>query len=393
MKTLKTLAVFCLGVLLIGGCASTNDGGGSDTKTEKGLILSIDKSYIYDNGGLDENGNEDKYGIATFSLRFNGKEVTDGYTIYEEVRDGELIYDVPLEGKTYTSTTKGNHYFWAEYGVEQTKNTTLLMVVSTPPAAPAAPVDNNPTALNFKRRVLLTQFTGSGCGFCPGMVNALYTVLNNEYYQDKFVLAAAHLYNETDKAYLYDAPSLANLLGVRGYPTVNGDYYKNNSYADSEHVIDLIDECLARTTVKGGIAVSSELHEDSRYVVINTLVKASEKAEFRIGAWLLEDKIEDQQANNGYSPIEGVEFNVHNNCVRLANSRQNYKDFTGLTLGTLNAGDTATQSFAFSLLDSWKTENMHVVVFISTKEGDKWYVNNVVNIKNLNGVTEFEYEE
>ena len=392
MKALKTLATLCLGVMLFVGCTPGGQQGGEDHPSKDGLILSIDKSYIYNNGGATN------YGIATFTVTYNGVALDENdYTIFEEVHYEGYIEDVIIEGNTYSySGEPGNHYFYATYGVEQTKSLTLLMVVETPPAAPEAPADNEPSKYNFKQRALLTQFTGTGCGFCPGMMNALYSTVKNPVYGDKFVLAAAHLYNTDDPAYLSDASSLSDLFGVSGYPTVNGNFYKNNSYSDSEHIIDLIDECLAANPVKGGIAVSSKMHEDKNYIVINANIKACETAEFRVGAWLLEDGISGAQANNGFQPEAGVNFNLHNNCIRVANSRQNYKDFTGLTLGTLKKGECKTQEFAFPLVTNWEYNNLHIVVFITTKVNGKWVVNNAVRVTKeqvRDGVVNFEYAE
>lgn len=383
MKTVKTLALMLLGATLV-GCATGNSGNGADSDSDanKGLVLSVDKLFIYNNGGADADG------IATFTVTYDGEDVTAQSEIFKG--DEEL-----LEGNTFTSTAKEacSFRFWASYGTEMTKSDIVLNVVLTPPDAPDAPKDTNPDKRNFVRRVLLTQFTGTGCGYCPQMMNALHTIAENSYYGNKLVLAAAHLYGTADPAYLNDAKQLDQILGVTGYPTVNADMWKNTGQRDAEKVGDLIQDALDRTTVKGGIAVNAEYHADSKYVVINTLVKASEEADFRIGAWLLEDKISGTQSNNGYTPIEGVDFNTHNNCIRLANkSRQPNGDYTGQTLGHLAEGETMAKSFAFPLLKSWKPENLRVIVFISTKEGDKWYINNVVKA-DIDGSVDFEYEE
>ena len=393
MKTLKTLALLLLGVILVdctsGGGSNTGSGDGSDSGADKGLRLVVDKLFIYNNGGVDANG------IATFSVLYDGVDVTEDCVIFlGEGNDAE-----PIDGYTFTSTAEPcTLRFWASYDkiVGEQSDRILLNIVATPPAAPAVPVDNNPTNTNFVRRVLLTQFTGTSCGYCPEMMNALYTVSNSAYFGDKFVLAAAHLYGTSDPAYLNDAKTLDKAMGVSSFPTVNADMWKNTSYRNSEKLIDLISDALDRTTVKAGIAVNAEYHEEAGYIVINTLVKAAEDGYFRIGAWLLEDNVDSSkvgQANNGYTPIEGVNFNIHNNSIRIANkSMQTSQDYTGMTLGYLNAGETKSQDFAFPLLKNWNPENLRVIVFVSTKEGNKWYVNNVVKAPK-HGSVDFEYAE
>lgn len=394
MKTLKNLATLCLSALLLLGCnpdipdQGTENGGNNNSDHTKGLVLVVDKLFIYNNGGIDENG------IATFTVYYNGVDVTneDDTIIYygsKEIKNDELV------GNTYTSTAEPcSVYFGASYKVDNTPKGAdiVLNIVQTPPAAPAAPVDNNPSKTDFVRRVLLTQFTGTSCGFCPEMMNALYTTANNAVYGKKFILAAAHLYGTADPAYLNDAKALDKSMGVNSYPTVNVDMWKNNTNRDANSVAALIQSALDRSTVKGGIAANTKYHEEEKYITLTCLVKAKESGNFRIGAWLLEDKISGQQANNGYTAIQGVDFNTHNNCIRIANkSRQSGEDYSGITLGYIEAGKTASHEFAFPLLNQgWKVDNLRIVIFISTKDGNEWYVNNVINAP-IDGSVDFEY--
>ena len=388
MKTLKFLAIFCLGALLFTSCDPNQEGpeGG-----KKSLILVADKTTIYDNG---EDG-------ATFTLYYDGMIVDSGYDLYIGVGD-EMI-----AGNSFYSTTQGTFEVWAAYGT-LISNTVNINVVATPPAAPAAPEDTNPSKTNFVRRVLLTQFTGTGCGYCPLMMNALHQILTSPVYSDQIVLAAAHLYNENDPAYLLEAQTLDNAHGVSGFPSVYSDLnkagYGDATFASLKSCIDAAQD---RVTVKGGIAVSSEYHAEEEYIVLNATVKAKETTEFRIGAWLLEDNIYGKQ--NVYAdpykttgeliqPLEGVDFNNHNNCIRLADSKATNTDFSGFSLGVIEAGQTASREFAFKLktngngsLTKWNHDNLRVIVFITTKEGSKWLVNNVVKCPK-DGSVDFEYE-
>ena len=379
MKTLlKTLAIFCLGAFAFVGCEQSggDDNGGTATK----LLLVADKSTIYDNG-------ED---YATFTLYYDGMTLTEGYELYA----GET----PLAGNTFSSTEIGSVEVWAAYGTV-ISNALSINVIATPPAAPAAPEDTNPEKTNFKRRILLTQFTGTGCGNCPYMMNALHQVLNTPSLESKIVIAAAHLYNESDPAYLEDAKTLDNMLNAMYYPMVYADFVKESETSASlPDLTSTINQNYARVGVKGGIAVSSEYHADKGYIVLNATVKAKETTEFRIGAWLLEDKVAGKQTNYGVKALEGVDFDKHNNCIRLANSKNTNTDFSGFSLGTIEAGQTASREFAFLLKENgeggkkyWNHDNLRVIVFISTKEGNNWYVNNVVKCPK-HGSVDFEYE-
>lgn len=377
MKTLKSLALICLGALLFVGCEPNQGGDGT-----KGLILKADKYEIYDDG----------VDCAKFSLTLDGKPVTEGYTIYDE-------NDNPIEGNTFSSTKIGYYEFWAEYGAAMTKTNIGITVVATPPAAPAVPTDNNPSKLNFHRRVMLIQFTGTGCGYCPSMVTALHAIADSEDTKNNFVLAAAHIggYASGDPALMTEGKTLDDAFGISSYPNLVVDMMPNGGsvYATEAYLRSQINTALKRVNVKGGIAANSEYHADKNYVMVTALVKAKETAEFRIGAWLLEDGIEGvQTVYADANTVSGINYNIHNNCIRKVKSQQptNDLDFTGLDLGTIEAGKTASKEFAFSLKNAWKSENLHLVLFISTKENGKWRINNIVKAP-INGSVDFEYSE
>lgn len=381
MKTLlKTLAIFCLGAFALVGCVQSggdDNGGGSTSK----LLLVADKSNIYDNG-------ED---CVTFTLYYEGMTLTEGYEIY--------IGESPLTGNTFSSTEKGSYTAWATYGTVQS-NDVYINVVATPPAAPTAPEDTNPEKTNFKRRILLTQFTGTGCGYCPLMINAVHLAMNGSY-GDNAVLAIAHLFNESDPAYLSEAQTLDNSMGFNAAaPYLFMDLNKAMDTLYEQSAIESnIAKCLNRVEVRGGIAVNSAYYAEENYIVLTATVKAASTNEFRIGAWLLEDGISSKQSvYNSVQPVEGVDFNTHDNCIRLADSKYSNSNYTGYSLGTIEAGKTASREFAFKLKDNgtggknyWNHNNLRVIVFISTKEGNNWFVNNVVKCPK-DGSVDFEYE-
>ena len=382
MKTLKFLAIFCLGALLFAGCepSGNDDNGGNGGK--KSLILVADKSTVYDNG-ID---------AATFTLYYDGLILTEGYEIY----NGEEL----IEGNKFSSTVQGSYEFQAAYGTVLS-NTVTINIVATPPPAPEAPKDNDPSKLNFKRRVLLTQITGTGCQYCPLMINAVHQSMTGTYGEDA-VLAVAHLYNDNDPAYLYDAQTLDNSLGANGAPYLFMDLNRNYDTKYSKSVIDQnIQARLDEVATRGGIAVNSKYYAEEGYIVLNATVKAAQTAEFRIGAWLLEDGIKATQSNpQGYVPVEGVDFNTHDDCIRLADSKYTQSNYTGYSIGTIETGNTASREFAFKLKTNgkgsatkWNHDNLKVIVFISTKEeSGVWCVNNVVSCPK-DGSVDFEYED
>lgn len=380
MKTLKTLALFLIGALAFVGCEPV-DGGDDKGSLGKGLVIVADKTTIYDNG----------VDCATITAYCDGITLTEGFQLY--------VGENPIEGNSFSSTEQGTFTIWANYGT-LISNEISVNVIKTPPPAPAAPEDTNPGKTNFKRRVLLTQFTGTGCGYCPLMINAVHLAMNGSHGDDA-VLAIAHLFNKDDPAYLSEAQTLDNSMGFDGaapYLFMDLNKAMNTKYEQSA-IESNIAKCLKRVEVRGGIAVNSAYYAEENYIVLTATVKAASTNEFRIGAWLLEDGIEAKQSvYNSVEPVEGVNFNLHNNCVRLAESKYSNSNYSGYSLGTIEAGKTASREFAFKLKDNgkgsknaWNHDNLRVIVFITTEEDGKWYVNNVVKCPK-DGSVDFEYE-
>ncbi|MBR4995864.1 MAG: Omp28-related outer membrane protein [Alistipes sp.] len=403
MKTLKFISLLCATLVLCNSCLKglgweeeQLENQAPEDKPLMGLVLTATPSTIIANG-------ED---TAVLKLTYDGIEVTEGFTLY----DGKTNNIVELENMEFRTDKAGEYTFWAEYKSELTNNKTktteeLLTIIAKEPVeenpnVPQGPEDDDPTNLNFKRRVLLVQFTGTGCGYCPGMTSTLRTVMSDEEYADKAILTAAHRYNQTDPAYL-SGYALDQAMGISGYPALSVDMRTRTSYYQyPDYIKAMIDDSMERSEAKAGIAATSVV-EDGQ-IIINASVKAAEDTELRIGVWVLEDGIYGQQSN--YGVAEG-DFNIHDHCIRVADSKVNGYDYSGYAIGpvdeegnvqAMKRGETAERVFTIDIKNKWKLENCSLVIFVSTPErngGVKYfYVNNVIKMP-LEGETTFEYEE
>ena len=393
MKTLRLLAILCTTLLLCNSCLKGI--GWEEEQRENqnpdvpqtGLELTATPSTIIANG-------ED---YAVLEVKFNGETLTEGFTLYD---DEDNI--VELENMEFHTTTAGKYKFWAAY--KSYNSETITITAKEPendtPEPPQGPEDNDPENINFKRRVLLIQFTGTGCGYCPGMSAALKECLQYESFADSVVLTAAHRYNSSDPAYLANY-ALDQAMGITGYPSLVADmYYMTSLYNNMAKFIraDLLPATIDRTTTKAGISAVSYIEEDQ--VIIKATVKAAEESLFRIGAWLIEDGIYGQQSNYGIA--EG-NFDIHDNCIRVADSKVTSSDYTGHDIGPVDEdgnvqpikkGETAEYTFTIDLKDKWKRENCSLVIFVTAPEKvqgrESFFVNNVIEMP-LEGEVAFEY--
>lgn len=386
MKQMKFFAALAAFALCIGGCS----GGGSDEPEEVVLKLSVNPTTIVANGT----------DAATFTLTADGKEIqASRYMLLTSTNE-------PVNGGRFTTTTAGAYTFYALYNNKQSNSVSVTATEPQPEPTPnpnpnpepapepdgslTLPADPQPENLNFFRRVMLIQFTGTNCGFCPFMINAITETLQDQTLASQVVWTAAHRYNDSDPAYCSFA--LDYMMGVSGFPMVSIDMANLSGNRTTSAIKKMINDAISRVSARGGISAASSYDSATRTVTIKAEVKAAEKRQFRIGAWLLEDGIEARQANNG-APGSWANY-VHNECIRLQDSMSPDNDYTGKELGDLEAGAKGVCEFSIKLRENYKAENCRVVLFITTPEvagsGKAWRVNNIITMP-MTGQAAYEY--
>lgn len=365
----RFMKMSALSVLAVCGLVSCSEDGKETVSAD--LRLVPDKTVIEPNG----------FDAVSFTVEYDGIDVTDESSVYMEA-------GTPA-GFTFTTDAEGSYGFYAEYKGERSETVTIV-ATSTMPEIPEDPEPEN-TA--FSRKVLLLQFTGTGCSFCPYVLSALKE-LEASPVRTQFVKVACHSYNPDDKAY-YSGPLADVLNEEKQYPYVTYDldkdlYTENNlssQYLFSQFRSNIISETTNRPAL-AGIAASSALIGGN--VVVSMSVKVSETGEYKVAAWLVEDGIYDEQANPNQVPGD---FDTHNDCLRYAQYTGSGKsaDYTGVSLGTVSAGEEAGYTFSIPVEEGWNAENCHLVLLVTAEDGNAFYVNNVAACE-IGGTVEYEYE-
>lgn len=373
MKSFNLIAASCAALLAFSSCDGLVDNSGKGQNRPSGdgdLVLSVSSSIIQANG-------ED---AAVLTVLYDGEPVTEGVTLY----DGDNnVVDLP--SFSFTTEQEGTYSFWAAYGTSYSETVTVTAIAFP---VPDLPEDPQPDNSSFAKKMLLTQFTGTGCGYCPGMINLLRSTMADDEYSSKIIIAAAHQYNSDDPAYLSSA-NLAGAMGITGFPTVVVDMYMSfSNYPSPTAFYNILDYCYDKSPAVAGIAASSSLENGT--LVVTASVKAAKTSDLRIGAWLLEDGIYGRQSNYNSGSWTG-DYNTHDNCIRLADSKVSNTNYSGYSLGTIEAGKTAEHAFVMTIDDSWVVDNLHLVIFVTTKDGNSWIVNNAVAC-DVNGSVQYQYE-
>lgn len=343
---------------------------------------------------------------ATLTVTLGGKVITEGVVFY----DSEMnMLDLP--DFKFSSDKTGKYEIWANYGSQESET---IAITVTDLDIPETPADPQPESTDFKVRVLLTEFTTTGCSWCPSMKAVLHDAFADEATADKVVLSTCHsslVGQVPDPAYIQTG--YEDFSGSTGMPFVFCDMYYGFPYTQSltdADVRGLMDElCTDKADKAVGIAVSSTLKNNQ--IVAKVTVKAAASASYRIGAFLLEDGIYGRQTS-----ATAEWMHTHNDVIRHIDAVQyvaGKETFTGHPLGEIETGKTADYAFAWLLDDIWAAgrrngesyggyswddpvlENLHMAVFVcavdTNEKGEEFYrVVNAIDCP-VNGETPYEY--
>lgn len=398
MKTIFKYASLLMAAAMLFSCHGTVDPvgpePGPDPVEPEDLELKItsDKNLIQTN--VDE---------AVITVTLGDEVITEDVIFFD---GNNKVIDIP--GFKYVAKTTGEHVIWANYG---TYNSNKVTIKALDMEIPATPADPKPASTEFKAKVLMTEFTTVGCTYCPNMKIVLHDLMADAEMADKIVFTACHsgiIEPTADPAYI--KTSLDDFCQSTGFPSVNFDfYYTEGNYTKpiSEFKSFVNQFHSFKEEVAAGIAVNSQVVDDR--LIIKATVKSAETAEYRIGACLIEDGISAVQKGGMAEPW----MNTHDGVMRYIDSKYGNNLYYGHLVGKIEEGKTADYLFDWNLGTIWsegdrasqiyaKTgwdefvmDNLHLVVFVSTKAADEkgnefYYVNNVIDCP-INGQTPFEY--
>ena len=366
-KQISTYISVLAAVAMTAACSGNIDtGGGEDTPDEVTLELKTDRNYIK------ADGND----AVTLTLYCNGSEVTESFDVYSGTSSVDL-----KAGNKFVTDKVGTYSLWASYKASQSAAVTVNAIAID---VPETPQDPNPSSYSFAKKVLVTDYTGTGCQYCPYMKQLIHSAMEDKAFAEKVSFVEIHTFNANDPAYF--AGPIDDFVNVSSYPTVFMDYAVMFDDYDNKNLFVSTVNSRYGIPASAGIAVNSKLIGNQ--VVLKAVVKAAESASYRIGAWILEDDIYGVQTGTSDKTLW-----THNDCLRVADSRpEGSKTYIGYSLGNLDKGDFADHVLVMDLKTDWNIEKCHAIVFISTADSKGNYsVNNVVEC-GLDGIVPFQYK-
>ncbi len=267
------------------------------------------------------------------------EDVTSLATFYV---DGE-----PVDGTSFSSDVIGDFEVYGVYiqdGVEITTNTESFSVIIP------------------KRKVVVEDYTGTWCGFCPRVSGAIYSLLEET---DDVVIVAIHetANSYEDPMHFDQVQFLKDAFNVEGFPAARID--RNTNWQNPHPNSDVTS--IAGLDTNLAIALNSELTDGELLVQVNVVYAEGSSQGDKLVVYLLEDEIIHGQVNyyNGDTtspfydlgnPIPSFE---HNDVLRAS--------LTSLLGNTIPSTEALTEyivSFPITIPSDYITENLRVVAMV-----------------------------
>lgn len=292
MKHFKIL-VFTLLAIVLNSCSPSEEG-----ETNTGGIQPITSIVISADELVKPIGE-----IVTLTVKDNnGTDVTNNSNIFV---DGEEI-----TGNTITSDQSKTFRVQAKYeGI----NSNLINVIFNQASSPAQPK-------SFVKRVLIEDYTGAWCGWCPRVSRAIELVYEQT---DKVVVAALHNGSLNPNSAYYDpyhmnVDQLANLVGVTGYPTAKLDRMTTWSNPEPQRVSQITNK-ITNDNPKLGLALKVNINNGNIELDVKTTF-TRDYSNLKLVVYVLENGLILDQVNytNYYGGQDNIIDFVHNHVYRAS---------------------------------------------------------------------------
>jgi thiol-disulfide isomerase/thioredoxin len=269
----KNLILLFVTVLFIAGCS-----------TDYEILKSYDSISLTADSSVKLVGE-----TITFTVKDNqGTDLTQDATFY--------VDNVKIEGNTYSSSVIGSHTVTAEY----------YTVASTPLVINF----HDGTEINFRKRMLIEDYTGTWCGYCPRVAWAIELVHQQT---DDAVAVAIHgpssdPSNAGYDPYYFDATELTTLLNFSGYP----QGYLNRMTRWKALQPNNVDQAIAFTqgeNPKMGVAITSDVTDGNITMDVNVRFGKDFGNNLRLVVYVVENGLIYEQHN--YTSYYGGEDILH----------------------------------------------------------------------------------
>lgn len=188
---------------------------------------------------------------------------------------------------------------------------------------------STPISGKFQKNVLIEDYTGTWCGYCPRVAYAIELVENQNI---NAVPVAIHRGN--DPYNFAPASTLENMIGLTGYPTAKLNRKVDWTYPEPYNVNQVKNQTGPNSDL--GIAMTSSLSNGTINLEVNTKFAAN-MSSVKLVVYVLEDGLVYNQSNytSYYGGTSTISNMTHNHVLRAC--------LTNDILGDSMTGTTSSQ--------------------------------------------------
>ena len=268
-----------------------------------------------------------------------------------------------IEGSTFTSDVVGNFEVTAVY--------------NSVTSAPLMINYHDGTGINFRKRMLIEDYTGTWCGWCPRVSHAIELVHNQT--EDAIAVAIHGPGTNTSDTgydpYTFNTKDFEKQMGLApGYP--KGYLNRTIQWAFPEP--DNINQAVALTqgeNPKLGVAMTSAIADGTITMDVNVMFGKDFGNKLRLVVYVLENGLIYEQHNytSYYDGVDLLEDYEHNHVLRACLTAMTGDD---IAADQTLIGNTFTKSFSVAVpTNIANTANVEFVAFVVDETGK------VVNVR------------
>ena len=276
-----------------------------------------------------------------------GDDVTDITTFYV---DNEVV-----EGNTFSYETIGEFEVYGVYneeGVEITTNTEGFRVIIP------------------KRKVVIEDYTGNWCGYCPRAAAAIDEVHD---LTDDIAVVAIHEAGsgnvDSDLLHFPQIEEIKDAFGIGGFPEVrlNRNTIWLYPLYDTDEVM-----AMAGTDTNLAIAINSELSDANELVVeVEVVYEEGSISGDKLVVYLLESGVIQDQTNYFNSDQTSPYYQAGNPIPDFEHNhglRNSLSNLTGNEISGAAALETYTRTFSLTVPDTYNNENLSIVAMVVSSD-------------------------
>jgi thiol-disulfide isomerase/thioredoxin len=257
----------------------------------------------------------------------------------------------PIDGALFSSDSIGDFEVYGVYiqdGVEITTNTESFSVIIP------------------KRKIVVEDYTGTWCGFCPRVSGALYSLKEET---DDITIVAIHETANSfpDPMHFNEVQLLKDAFDVEGFPAarINRTVNWQNPHPNSDIT------SIAGLDTNLALAINSELSGSELLVQVNLVYEEGSEQGDKLVVYLLEDEIINDQVNYYNQDTTSPFYNLGNPIPDFEHNevlRNSLSSILGDPIPMTAALTEYVTSYAITIPSNYNMENLSIVAMIVNED-------------------------